>query len=111
MLNWLKLRRLQVDERQRVTTPPNPGRVMAGEYLLLHKYLSNRYADTVVLTFAQIEDLLGFPLPDQARLQRNWWLVEDAKGAGSPHADAWILARRTAMPDLVAKTVMFDRLP
>jgi hypothetical protein len=35
-----------------------------GEYRPLHKYLDGRYADTVVLRFAEIEDLLGFALPD-----------------------------------------------
>ena len=49
------------------------GRAMAGEYLLLYNYLENRYANTVVLTFAQIEDLLGFVLPEQARLHQEWW--------------------------------------
>src|SRR5437899_11157843 len=29
------------------------------EYRSLHKYLDGRYADTVVLRFAEIEDLLG----------------------------------------------------
>jgi hypothetical protein len=37
---------------------------MPGTYTSLYQYLENRYANTVVLTFAQIEDLLGFPLPD-----------------------------------------------
>jgi hypothetical protein len=26
-----------------------------------------------VLTFGQIEDLLGFALPAPARVQRDWW--------------------------------------
>ena len=54
---------------------------MTGKYLLLYKYLENRYANTVVLTFAQIEDLLGFPLPDQARCQREWW-TDAGRGPG-----------------------------
>jgi hypothetical protein len=32
-----------------------PQPVMSGRYLLLYKYLQYRYADTVVLTFEQIE--------------------------------------------------------
>ena len=35
---------------------------MPGKYKSLYQYLENRYANTVVLTFAQIEDLLGFTL-------------------------------------------------
>jgi hypothetical protein len=46
---------------------------MSGKYLLLCKDLENRYANTVVLTFAEIEDLPGFRLPDLARLHQEWW--------------------------------------
>ena len=38
----------------------------SGGYGSLQKYLTTRHADAVVLTFAEIEDLLGFPLPDAA---------------------------------------------
>ena len=75
MLDWLKRRRSTDAARRdaQAETPKPHGRVMSGKYVLLYKYLENRYADTVVLTFAEIEDLLGFPLPEQARLQREWW--------------------------------------
>ena len=82
---------------------------MSGTYLLLYKYLENRYADTVVLTFAEIEDLLGFTLPDQARLHREWWTDAETKTAGPNYSDSWILASRTAMPNLLARTVVFQR--
>ena len=90
------------------TTDP-PGRAMSGKYLLLYKYLENRYANRVVLTFAEIEDLLGFALPGQARLNREWWTDAESDVAGSPHSDSWILARRTAVPNMVARTVAFER--
>ena len=38
----------------------------AGKHKSLYQYLENRYPNTVVLTFAQIEDLIGFTLPDSA---------------------------------------------
>jgi hypothetical protein len=81
---------------------------MSGKYLLLYKYLENRYANRVVLTFAEIDDLLGFTLPGQARLQSEWWTAED-RVAGSPQSDSWILARRTAVPNMAAHTVAFER--
>ena len=56
---------------------------MSGPYLLLYTYLDTRFADTVVLTFAQIEDVLGFALPAQARLQAAWWTA-DADGRRRP---------------------------
>jgi hypothetical protein len=38
----------------------------------LHKYLDDRCADTVVLTFGEIEDLLGSKLPDVASRAGEW---------------------------------------
>ena len=81
---------------------------MSGTYLLLYKYLENRYADTVVLTFAEIEDLLGFALPDQARLHQEWWTRAEVNG-GPTYSDSWILASRTAVPNMMARTVAFER--
>ena len=88
-----------------------PGRAakIPSEYVSLHKYLANRYADMVVLTFSQLEDLLGFALPDSARTQQEWWTSTDSdKSSG---ADAWILAGRTATPNLLTRTVAFERPP
>ncbi len=87
--------------------PPNGG--MSGPYLLLYTYLDQRYADTLVLTFAQIEDLLGFTLPDAARLRREWWTDAANDAGGSNYSDAWILAKRTAVPNLPARIVVFAR--
>ena len=109
MLGWLKKRKsTPLRPRQAVAEPPPPqGRSMSGKYLLLYNYLENRYANTVVLTFAQIEDLLGFVLPEQARLHQEWWT--DADPAGPNHSDSWILAQRTATPNLIAQIVVFER--
>jgi hypothetical protein len=82
--------------------------VVAGKYGVLYRYLEHRYADVVVLTFAQIEDLLGFSLPQLARTYQPWWTL-GANVQGAPHADAWTLAGRTASPNLQSRTVMFTR--
>ena len=82
---------------------------MSGKYLLLYKYLHERYADTVVLTFGQIESLLGFALPDQARVNTQWWTNAEVTAAGINHSDSWILACRVATPNLLAQTVAFER--
>ena len=110
MLDWLKKRGSTAYPRREVLaeTARPQGRVMSGTYLLLYKYLENRYADTVVLTFAEIEDLLGFALPDQARLHREWWTTTETN-AGSNYSDSWVLASRTAVPNLMARTVVFER--
>ena len=111
MLDWLKRRVSSAQHHHRRAAAPEPvrppGRVMSGKYVLLYKYLENRYANTVVLTFAEIEDLLGFTLPDPARVQKEWWTGAD--GAPAAHSSSWTLARRTARPNLLAQTVVFER--
>ena len=82
---------------------------MSGKYLLLYEYLENRYANTVVLTFAEIEDLLGFTLPDLAGSRQEWWTDGKVNITGPHYSDSWILASRTATPNLVARTVVFER--
>ena len=83
---------------------------MSGTYLLLHTYLAERYADNLVLTFAQVEDVLGFALPAQARQRAEWWTDAPADAVTPNYSDSWVLADRTAVPNLLAKTVAFDRV-
>lgn len=106
-LNWRKRRGpITYLERERdVDLSPE----MSGTYRLLYRYLKNRYADTVVLSFVQIESLLGFSLPDQARLDKQWWTNAEVTAAGADYADSWILARRVATPNLLARNVAFVR--
>ncbi len=84
--------------------------ITSGKYRFLHKYLEGRYADTVVLTFRQIEDLLGFGLPDLARTDPAWWTIAAGTGADPRFSDAWTLAGRTARPNLLARNVVFERV-
>jgi hypothetical protein len=80
----------------------------AAEYGPLFTYLDRRFADVVVLTFGQIEDLVGFSLPAPARLQGEWW-TGTGPGHPPPVADVWTAAHRTAVPNLQAGTVSFAR--
>ena len=91
-----------------VAPPPQPSRVPA-KYQSLYAYLENRYAVTVVLTFEQMEALLGSALPEQARTDGAWWT--DVSTRQDAHADAWTIARRTAVPNLPAGIVTFERQP
>ena len=75
MFEWLTRRGLTTRTAHPRVAPRivRDGPPTAGEYELLYKYLRDRYANRVVLTFAEIEDLLGFSLPDLARIQFAWW--------------------------------------
>jgi hypothetical protein len=109
-LAWVARQRASADP---VPAPPvlgpkrHPAHI-SGRYAALYTHLENRYADMVVLTFGQIEDLLGFPLPDLARTRQEWWTV-DASAGEPPYSDAWTLAGRTAKPNMMARTVAFER--
>ena len=90
-------------------TPDAPRLRVPADYLPLHKYLVGRYADTLVLTFTDIEALLGFPLPDMARRLAEWWSNADAGDGSSPQCAAWIGAGRIARPNVRAANVVFAR--
>ncbi|MEO7189910.1 MAG: hypothetical protein ABI051_02525 [Vicinamibacterales bacterium] len=85
------------------------GRSHAGEYKLLHKYLRDRMADRLVLTFGEIEDLLGFALPASARIDQSWWGSADPAAPRSAQTDCWKLANRTATVSMRAQRVLFER--
>ncbi len=80
----------------------------AGEYQGLYTYLRDRFANRVVLTFAEIEDLLGVPLPEAARLGPEWWAAPDETAPPSTQSASWRLANRTATVNLSAGRVAFD---
>lgn len=82
---------------------------MGSEYQPLHKYLQERFADRIVLTFGEIEDLIGCPLPSVARTEPAWWGSPDPATPRSAQADAWTLAGRTATVNMSAQSVIFER--
>jgi len=97
--------------KRRAVTFPTTTRTFAvpAEYRSLHKYLDDRYANTVVLTFAEIEDLLGFTLPGLARVEQDWWATAGADSTPSAQSRSWTQASRSAKANLVAQTVVFER--
>ncbi len=82
---------------------------VTADFQPLFAYLKNRFADTVVLTFAQIEDLLGHPLPPPARAEQTWWANADTSGRSSTQARSWLRADRIATANLPARIVSFVR--
>ena len=109
MLDRVRRRILTWRDRADVRAPAPPDRVMSGKYLSLYAYLKGRYANTVVLTFAEIEDLLGFTLPESARSQQDWWTDAGSNTVLTDQSQSWTLARRTARANLMAQTVVFER--
>ena len=109
MINWMKNR--GTIERIPAATAPRAvqeDHVSVGEYQLLYKYLRDRFANRIVLTFGEIEDLLGFALPTHAR-EQTWWLTSLPGESRSVQSRAWTLAGRTATVNLLARSVVFER--
>ena len=96
---------LEIVGHAATATPVRSKTDVPGQYASLHTYLDKRYSSLVVLSFEQIESLLGFKLPDAARTDGTWWTRPDE------HAAAWMKARRSATPNLLARNVAFERWP
>jgi hypothetical protein len=72
-------------------------------YRELTTFLESRDDPVVVLTFAQIEGIVG-PLPKSAKEHRAWWANSKAS---QNQARYWIEAHRQATPDFNAGLVRF----
>ena len=79
-----------------------------GKYAPLYRHLLSLWPKTEWRTgFGGLERVLGFRLPDSARLHRPWW-ANSRKGSGHSHALAWQAAGwRTRQVDLEAETLLF----
>jgi hypothetical protein len=80
----------------------------SSRYDPLRTYLAERSEPMVHLSFAEIERIIGGPLPASAHRHRPWWANE--RSGSHVHASAWMGAgRRTANVDLNGGTVDFAR--
>jgi hypothetical protein len=84
---------------------------IAGLYAPLHVYLRDRYANEVVLTLTEMEDILGFALPRSAHHDDDWWANDDRPLTPETRSRPWMLADRVATPHLTAHIVSFERRP
>jgi hypothetical protein len=111
VIAWLRdwWHREDVPVSLRVTPPDEAEPRVPAAYMPLYTYLDRRYAATVVLTFEQIEALLGFAPPSPAFADAEWWT--GPHGANDRHTAAWTVARRRAAPHFSARIVAFERLP
>ena len=81
-----------------------------GKYAPLYRHLSARTGPQWRVSFSELEAILGFELPDSARLYRPWW-SNQKRGAGHSHALAWQAAGwKTREVDLEAEALVFSRV-
>ena len=89
---------------------------MWGAYARLGAYLAGRAragVAEVTLTFAQVEALVGHPLPDRARTRTAWWsnAPEHPSRVGSYHWYGWLSVGWEATPDVPGGAVTFRYRP
>ena len=79
-----------------------------GKYASLYRHLLSAYPESEWrTTFGEIEAILGFRLPDSARLHRPWW-SNSRKGNDHSHSLAWQAAGwRTREVDIETETLVF----
>lgn len=78
-----------------------------GRYSLLAEFLSLSVQDEVILTFRQIELIIGDKLPESARTHNAWW---SNATTSHPHADTWLLSGyKTHSLSLEEETISFSK--
>ena len=83
--------------------------VLRGKYRRLYEYLSSLQVSEWRTSFSQIEAVVGFELPQSARLHRPWW-GNQRGGNGHSQALAWSAAGwETAEVDMDGETLLFRR--
>ena len=80
-----------------------------GKYAPLYRHLTGMTGTDWRASFGEIEKILGFRLPDSARLYRPWW-SNQKRGAGHSHALAWQAAGwKTQEVDIEEEVLRFTR--
>lgn len=80
-----------------------------GKYAPLYRCLSTKTGSRWQVSFRELEAILGFALPDSARLYRPWW-SNQKRDAGHSHALAWQAAGwKTREVHLEEEVLVFTR--
>jgi hypothetical protein len=80
-----------------------------GKYAPLYRHLSRLSGEEWRTTFTEIEKVLGFKLPDSARIHRPWWANQGEQG-GHSHALAWEMAGwKTSQVQMADEKLVFVR--
>ena len=79
-----------------------------GKYAPLLQFLQRQTAEQIILTYAEVESILGFKLPKSAYTYTMWWNPK-----GHPHCQAWLQAGYDVADvgeTLRTQIITFDRI-
>lgn len=77
-----------------------------GKYRFLADFLHNHGGDSITMTFKQIEDLIGQPLPSSAYNHRAYWSNTDTHSISKVRMQAGYM---TTYVNLLSRKVIFER--
>jgi hypothetical protein len=78
------------------------------KYEPLRAYLERQRFDEVPMTFAEIEKVIGFNLPERSQRNRAWW---SNNASNSVMTKAWLEAGyRTERVDMAGRKLVFKRV-
>ena len=80
---------------------------MTGKYEPLSEYLTTLTGEEVCFTFAEIEAILGAPLPQTAWQRSMWWA--NSQRSDHPQSRAWLASGWTVSADVNNGAVTFFR--
>ena len=79
------------------------------KYDPLENHLVKSGQDVITMSFAELEAILGAPLPHTAYHRNEWWGNEKSSG-GHVQARAWMGAGYTVRADRAAQVAVFTRI-
>jgi len=91
--------------RTNTSNKKKKGQSYSGKYAPIGDYLKKSSEETVELSFEEIEEILGEPLPDSAKTYQAWWSGIDHSQTG-----AWSSVGYKAKPDLKKEKVIFKKV-
>ena len=80
------------------------------KYDPLGRHLQSQPGPEVVMTFAEIEGVIGAALPPSAKEYPAWWANETNPDTRHVHSRAWLGAGLKASVDQVRRRVVFRKL-
>ena len=112
-IDELEKRVAQLEEKentQQITSyadrPAFPMECTNSKYKALSEFLYESWKKRIVLTYEQLEDILGFALPASAHtLPQSYW----ANTEYHTYAKSWLALGYKAKVNVASKSVMFER--
>ena len=80
------------------------------KYEPIRTYLTNSRNQNEILSYSELEIILGFTLPDSAYTHREWWANETIQSTRHTHCKEWIEAGWKVKNVNLGVNVIFEKI-